>query len=100
MKVTHYYRYPICIVSKINKNKIVDILDIFLKNYINLSVFGYNRKEMEFWGKTIYKNECLFYFTVKINMYDNNSSNIIITHIKGDDNEFKNFALIITNLFT
>jgi len=100
MKVAHYYRHPICIVSKINKHKIVDILDIFLKNYINLSVFGYNRKETEFWGKIICKNVCLFHFTLKINMCNNNYSTIIITHLNGDDNEFKKFALIITNLFT
>jgi hypothetical protein len=81
------YIPTINIYCNINKNKIVDIIKYTLLESCNLSMFGYNNRTDEFWGKKIKNNNYLIHFTLEIKYIDNNNSFIVISPFIGDNNE-------------
>ena len=88
----------ISISCDIDKNKLIDIIQFIFSQKSDLSVFGYNTRSQEFWGKKIIKNEFLLHVTLSIKSVSSEKSNIIVTPIIGNDKEIKNIVLIIKEM--
>lgn len=86
------------IYCDIDKNKLADIIQFTFSQKSDLSVFGYNNKSQEFWGKKIIKNEFLLHITLTIKSVSSEKSNIIITSIIGNDKEIKNIISVIEDM--
>jgi hypothetical protein len=79
----------ISISCDIDKNKLSDIIQFTFTQKGDLSVFGYNAQNKEFWAKKIIKDEFLLHFTLSINSLGHENSNIIVTPILGSDKEIR-----------
>ena len=95
-KINFRYTPKIFIPCAISKNYLMEIIEFtFIKH--KFSVFGYNNKLDEFWGKKNKKNKCILHFTLNIYSINNELSNLVITPLTGDDLEFKNLLNDINN---
>ena len=97
-KKTFDYIDELCFKFKINSNKLLDIIRFTFTKKGEYTAFGFNTKTKEFWAKKIKKNKCLLYFTLTINYFDLETSNIIITPIVSDEKELSNLFTSITNI--
>lgn len=79
----------ISISCDIDKNKLSDIIQFTFTQKGDLSVFGYNAQNKEFWAKKFIKDEFLLHFTLSINSLGHENSNIIVTPILGSDKEIR-----------
>ena len=87
--MTYRYQTPIYLFCKIDTNKIKDIIKYTLIDINDLSVFGYNNQEEEFWAKKIINNNYLLHFTIKIESYNSHESTLVISSLVGNETEIK-----------
>lgn len=104
VKKTHYreknkvhYIPDTLINCNINKTMLFDIIKFTFSKNGKFNVFGYNTQENEFWAKKKLENNYLLHFTISINSYDYNYSNVTIKLVVGDDIEFKKIVTLIKN---
>lgn len=83
------YIQNIYLNCNINKHNLLDIIKFTFLDYCNLTVFGYNNINDEFWAKKICKNNYLLHFTLKIKSLDFEHSLITISPLVGNDEEIK-----------
>lgn len=86
------YIPKIAISCNINKTKLIDIIYYSLQKVSELTVFGFNKQYNEFWAKRIVKNNYLLHFTISIQSYGLENSNIVISPLVGNDKEIKMFV--------
>ena len=97
-KKKFYYIDELCFKCNINSNKLLDIIRFTFTKKGEYTAFGFNTKTKEFWAKKIKKDKCLLHFTLTINYFDLETSNIIITPIVGDDKELSKLLNNISNI--
>ena len=82
---THHIHY------NIDKSKICPIIEYIFSQTLGFKIFGYNKKEDNYWCKTMVRGDCSFFISISIESIVVGKSVVTITDKIGTKTEFKGF---------
>jgi len=94
-KIQIQYFPKMYLTCNLDMDILLEIMKVVLVEQFNLTVFGYNVMNEEFWGKSITKERILIYFTIQLTYLDENITKLTITPVIGTEKEFYRLILVL-----